>query len=99
MTAVERYQVEFEGEVAASVDDLHDLGLQVAEALDDSAVEDPFVHTDTARNRLRVEGTVLADDQTEALGVGVRAIVAALRSVGLHTVQGPSARAAELLAA
>lgn len=98
-----RFEVIFEGRIVVDPQDaLHDVGLQVAEALGDGdRIEDPFVRTDTESGRFRVEVTVVAADEAEAFDTGVREISEALRSVvGLQLeVQAPSAQTSGLVPA
>ena len=98
---VGRYRVEFRGQVTPA-DDLHDLGADIVDALDDALVDEPFVHTDSDAGVVRIEVVVTAPDQTAALQDGLVAIVSALHEVGVvdeRSVLEPSARAEDLVGA
>jgi hypothetical protein len=68
--------VRVQGDGASLVDAL-------VEALDDAAVTDPFVFTDEAAGRLRVDVVVDAVSAREAEAAGLGVVTAALRRSGV----------------
>lgn len=100
MMSVNRYEVLFECRIVVDPRDaVHDVGLQVGEALGGDRIEDPFVRTDTGSGQFRVEFTVVAANEAEAFDTGVAAVSEALRSVVGLEVRAPSARASQLVPA
>jgi len=97
MAVEDRFEFVWEGQ-APPADDLHDRGLAIAEALDDTVAEDAFVHTDSAAGAVRVTFTVAAGDGTEALAIGAGQVAAAVAAAGF-ALRSPSASAAELVPA
>jgi hypothetical protein len=97
MHVADRFEFVWEGS-APPADDLHDRGLAIAEALDDSGAEDAFVHTNTGDGTVRITFTVAAGDGTAALAIGAAQVATAVSAAGF-VLQSPTATAAELVPA
>lgn len=86
-----------EGKLAGDVD-LAELTDLLMDALVDRGAMDPFVYTDASVPSFRVEITVDAASDVQALGVGVGLLAEAVTAAGV-AIEAPSARSAELVSA